>query len=581
MQKRNLAARAGLWSASHRKKAIFGWLAFVIVAVMIGGAIGQQKLAQEDMGNGESKVADQALAAGFPQALGEQVLIQSKGSTRIGDRAFTAAVQDVERRLRAVPHVDKIQSPLADGNMGQRSRDGRSAVVTFEVADDDDDVALDRVEAALEATAAAQRAHPGLRIEQFGDASAGKALQESFDEDFQRAEYLSLPITLIILIIAFGALVAAGLPLLLGLTAVAATIGLLGPISQIVPLDETVQSVVLLVGLAVGVDYSMFYLRRYMEESDGGCGGNAALEAAAATSGRAVLISGITVIIAMAGMFLAGSAIFTSIAVGTILVVAVAIVGSLTVLPAVLSKLCSKGWIEKGRVPFVAARRHTNHGDSRVWGAILDRVLRRPVLSLVLSAGLLIALAIPALGVHTINTGIQGIPRDLPVMQTYDRIQAAFPGGPQPAVVVVQADDVTAPTVRRGIERMRQQAIRTGQLAEPVRVDVNPDKTLAAVYIAMRGSGTDDASYAALSTLRDNVIPKSIGAVDGVDVHVGGLTATSSDFNDTMKSRLPLVFGFVLGLAFLLLLMTFRSIVVPLKAIVLNLISVAAAYGVL
>ncbi len=582
MQKRNLAARAGLWSAQHRKKAILGWLAFVTLAVVLGGSVGQRMLAEEDMGNGDSKVADQAVAdAGFPEAAAEQILIQGKGSITHEDPSFTAAVRDVERRIAAVPHVTSVESPLAQGNMGQLSRDGRSAVLTFELGDDDDDIAQDRVDATLKATAAAQAAHPGLRIEQFGDASAGKALQESFDKDFRRAEYLSLPITLIILIIAFGALVAAGLPLLLGLTAVLATIGLLGPVSQLVALDEAVQSVVLLVGLAVGVDYSMFYLRRYMEERDSGRGGDAALEAAASTSGHAVMISGITVMIAMAGMFFAGSAIFTSFGVGTILVVAVAVIGSLTVLPAVLSKLCSSGWIEKGRVPFIAARRHRNHGESRVWGAILDRVLRRPVLSAVLSAGVLIALAIPALGLHTVNTGIQGIPRDLPVMQTYDRIQAAFPGGPLPALVVVQADDVTNAAVQQGIADLRREAIGTGAMSEPVMVEVNPTKTLATVSIPMQGTGTDDASFAALATLRDDVIPATIGAADGVEVHVGGLTAGSKDFNDSMTSHLPIVFGFVLGMAFLLLLVTFRSIVVPLKAIVLNVISVAAAYGVL
>jgi RND superfamily putative drug exporter len=318
-----------------------------------------------------------------------------------------------------------------------------------------------------------------------------------------------------------------------------------------------------------------------MEERDSGRGGDAALEAAASTSGHAVMISGITVMIAMAGMFFAGSAIFTSFGVGTILVVAVAVIGSLTVLPAVLSKLCSSGWIEKGRVPFIAARRHRNHGESRVWGAILDRVLRRPVLSAVLSAGVLIALAIPALGLHTVNTGIQGIPRDLPVMQTYDRIQAAFPGGPLPALVVVQADDVTTAAVQQGIADLRREAIGTGAMSEPVMVEVNPTKTLATVSIPMQGTGTDDASFAALATLRDDVIPATIGAADGVEVHVGGLTAGSKDFNDSMTSHLPIVFGFVLGMAFLLLLVTFRSIVVPLKAIVLNVISVAAAYGVL
>jgi RND superfamily putative drug exporter len=437
------------------------------------------------------------------------------------------------------------------------------------------------VDATLVATAAAQRAHPEVTIAQFGDASAGKALSEAFEEDFQRAEFLSLPITLVILVVAFGALVAAGLPLLLGLTAVAATIGLLGPLSQLVAVDEAVASVVLLIGLAVGVDYSMFYLRRYLEERDAGRENDAALNAAAATSGRAVLVSGMTVMIAMAGMFLAGSPVFVSFAVGTILVVAVAMIGSVSVLPALISKLGEKGWLEKGRVPYVAKRRHATHGESRVWGAILDRVLRRPVLSVVLSGGLLLALALPALGITTINTGIQGLPRDLPVMQTYDRIQAAFPGGPQPAVVVVQADDVTAPAVERGIADLRREALATGQLSEPISVTVNPDRTLAVVDIPMQGTGTDDASNTALATLRERVIPQTIAEVPGTQVHVGGLTAGSKDFNDTMTSHLPLVFGFVLGLAFLLLLVTFRSIVVPIKAILLNLLSVGAAYGVL
>ena len=167
------------------------------------------------------------------------------------------------------------------------------------------------------------------------------------------------------------------------MTAVMGTLGLLGPISQVMPVEESISSVVLLVGLAVGVDYCMFYLRREMEERDAGRAPEAALNAAAATSGRAVLISGITVMVAMAGMFMAGNAVFESFAVGTILVVAVAIVGSLTVLPAMLSFLGQKGWTEKGRVPYVAKLRHRTKGESRVWGAIIDRVLRRPVLSVV------------------------------------------------------------------------------------------------------------------------------------------------------------------------------------------------------
>ena len=250
------------------------------------------------------------------------------------------------------------------------------------------------------------------------------------------------------------------MPLLLGLTAVMGTLGLLAPISQIVPMADAASSVVLLVGLAVGVDYSMFYLRRKMEERDAGRSNEAALEFAAATSGQAVLISGVTVLIAMAGMLIAGNAVFTSMAVGTMLVVAVAVLGSVTVLPAVLSKLGDK--VEKGRVPIIGKRRHSNHGESRVWGWILGKVLARPVVSVVPGRDPR-RLAVPALGMKTINPGVAGIPHDLPVMKTYDRIQAAFPGGPLPAVVVVQADDVTAPAVQQGIEEMTDKALASAR----------------------------------------------------------------------------------------------------------------------
>jgi uncharacterized membrane protein YdfJ with MMPL/SSD domain len=581
MQKNTLAARAGRWSAQHRKRAILGWILFVVLATVIGGAVGQRTLADEDMGNGESRTADQAVAAaGFPKETGEQVLVEAKGKNANHGARFTAAVDDVVTRLDAAPHVKEVKSPYAKGNEGQLSRDGSAALVTFKLAGEDD-TATDRVDATLAATKAAQRAHPDLRIEQFGDASADKALSAAFEKDFKKAEFLSLPITLVILLVAFGSLVAAGLPLLLALTAVMGTIGLLGPVSQIVALDEAISSVVLLVGLAVGVDYVMFYVRREMEERDAGRGAEAALEAAAATSGRAVLISGITVVVAMAGMFLAGSPVFLSFGVGTILVVTVAVLGSLTVLPAMLSWLGQKGWTEKGRVPYISRLRHRNHGESRVWGAILDRVLKRPAISATLATLVMLLLALPAVGMHTINPGVAGLPRSLPIMQTYDRIQEKFPGGPLPASVVVQADDVNAPAVQAGIADLRRTAADTKGFGQPVTVTTNPTRTLAMVDIPLAGDGTDARSEAALARLRDHVVPTTIGKVPGTEVNVTGLTAGSKDFNDVMKSRLPIVFAFVLGLAFLLLLVTFRSIVIPIKAIVLNLLSVGAAYGVL
>jgi uncharacterized membrane protein YdfJ with MMPL/SSD domain len=578
---RNLAARAGAWSAQHRRRAILGWIVFVILAYAAGAATGQRQLKDSQTANGESRAAEQAIeAAGFPDDAGEQVLVQGRGSMRSSDPAFAVAVKDVTRRLDATRYVTDVRSPLSPDNEGQISKDGRSAFIAFKIPGDKEAVA-DRVDSSLATVAAAQAAHPQLRVEQFGGASADKAIAKASTDDFQRAEFLSIPITLLILILAFGALVAAGLPLLLALTAVMGTLGLLGPVSQLLPVDDAISSVVLLVGLAVGVDYCMFYVRREMEERDAGRGADAALAAAAATSGRAVLISGITVMVAMGGMFLAGNAVFVSFAVGTILVVAVAIVGSLTVLPAMLSWLGQKGWTEKGRVPYVAKLRHRTRGESRVWSAVVDRVLRRPLLSVALSAGLLIALATPALGMHTVNPGTAGLPRSLPVVQTYDRLQAAFPGGSEPAIVAIEAADVNAPAVQNAIAALKRAAKTSPGLGQPVTVTNNPRNTVALVEIPLAGDGTDKVSEAALARLRDDIIPSTIARVDGVQANVTGLTAGSKDFNDTMISHLPIVFGFVLGLTFLLLLVTFRSLVIPIKAIVLNVLSVGASYGVL
>ncbi|MDQ3161883.1 MAG: MMPL family transporter [Actinomycetota bacterium] len=581
MQSQSFAARAGRWSAQHRKQAIFGWFAFVILATVLGGMVGTKTLADEDTGNGESRRGDQIIeAAGFPDETGETVLVQGKDGLEVGDPEFTAVVNDVIAKLEQTKGVANVESPFDKEFADNVSQDGRSVLVNFELPGDLDE-AQAAVDAPLATVAALQEQHPQVLLGQFGDASAEKEIGEAFEEDFQKAEFLSLPITLAILLVAFGALVAAGLPLLLGATAVMGTIGLLGPISQLQALEESSSSVVLLVGLAVGVDYSMFYLRREMEERDAGRGPQAALEAAAATSGRAVLVSGLTVMAAMAGMFLAGNAVFVSFGIGTILVVGVAMLGSVTVLPAMLSFLSRKGWTEKGRVPWVAKRRHKTRGESRVWAAILDRVLKRPLVSALVAGGLLVALTIPAFSMQTLNPGITGLPRDLDVMQAYDRIDAAFPGGAVPAVTVVKADDVTTPEVQGAIADLQEQAIASGQLDEPASVDISPDKTVATVALAVKGTGTDAASERSLEVLRGDVVPATVGRLQGAEVAVTGFTAGSKDFDDVMRSHLPIVFAFVLTLTFILLLVTFRSLVIPIKAIILNLLSVGAAYGVL
>jgi RND superfamily putative drug exporter len=573
----NLAAAAGGWSARHRRKAIAGWLAFVFIAFAIGTVIGQRPLTDVEMGNGESRQATAISEKAFPYHSDEQVLVQGRGSVRSTDPAFAASVADLVRRLRTIPTVGGVRSPLLAANRALRSADGRSVLVTFSVAGDSSQ-AQHNVGAALAAVAGTARAHPQVRVEEFGAASANKALTKAFVNDAKVAEYTSIPVTLIILVLAFGALAAAGVPLLLGLTAVLATLGLIAPLSHLIPVTAgQIDAVVALIGLAVGVDYSMFYLRRKLEERRVGRDSETALARAAATSGRAVLVSGLTVMTAMAGMFLAGNAVFSSLAMGTVVVVAVAVLGSVTVLPAVLARLGDN--VEKGRAPFIAGRRA--RGRSRAWAYVIDRVLRMPVLSLVLSTGLLVVLAIPALGMHTVDPGMVGLPPNLPIMSTYQRIQHAFPGGPIPAYVVVQAKNVTAPTVTDAMTRMANDAVATGEMRGPIVVSTSADRTVASVTVSLAGNGTDRRSEQALAALRRTIIPATLGRVSGVHAYVGGTTAASRDFNDQMKARLPLVFAFVLGLAFMLLLVTFRSIVIPLMTIVLNLLSVGAAYGVL
>jgi len=337
-----------------------------------------------------------------------------------------------------------------------------------------------------------------------------------------------------------------------------------------------VSAIILLIGLAVGVDYTMFYLKREREERAAGRSEEAALEAAAATSGRSVLVSGLTVIVAMSGMLLTADKGFASFGVATMTVVAVAMLGSLTVLPALLSKLGDN--VDRGRVPFVHRLRRDD-GEGRIWGAIIDRVLRRPVISAVVAGGLLVALAVPAYQLKTAQPSIDTYPKNLLV--TYNRLKEAFPGTEIGASVVVKAADVETPAMQEAIGQLEWRALSTGVMNEPIDVTVNDDKTVAVISIPIDGDGTDATSNEALTALRDEIIPPTLAAVPDAEVGVTGLTAQARDFQDKMKTVAPLVFAFVLILAFGLMLVSFRSIVIAAKTVLLNLLSVGAAYGIL
>jgi uncharacterized membrane protein YdfJ with MMPL/SSD domain len=572
----NLAAQMGRWSASHKKTAIFGWLAFVTIAFMLGSAVGTKHLEAKKSGTGESGHVESVLADHYKQPQGDTVLIQSKTKT-VSDPAVHAAIKDVAETVSGLKQVKKIRSPFAAGHEDQISKDRHTALVTLELRTTDAEraKALDKpVERAL---AAAATRHPGIAIEEFG-VNAETQLDKAVVSDFKKAGVFSVPLTLIVLLIAFGALIAAGLPLLLGLTAVLATMGVLALPSQLMPLDKDIGVIVLLIGLAVGVDYSLFYLKRAREERAAGRGHTAALEAAAATSGRSVLVSGVTVMVAMAGMLLTGDKTFMGFGIATMIVVAIAVLGSLTVLPATLAALGDR--VDKLQVPFLQNRGRSDRGG-RVWSAIIDRVLRRPLISIVVAGALLLALAAPALHLHIASPGYNTLPQNLSTVKTYNKLQKAFPGDANSAQVLIKARHAHSAAVTAAIAELERQAIATGQFSTPTNVDYNGDGTIALVSLSMQGEGVDTKALAALNTLRKTIIPATAGKLAGADVGVTGPTANEKDSNSQMKHAAPFVFAFVLTLAFLLMLLTFRSVVIAIKTVLLNLLSVAAAYGAL
>jgi uncharacterized membrane protein YdfJ with MMPL/SSD domain len=569
---RNLAARAAHWSAENRKKAIFGWLAFMVISFAIGNAVGQSQITGADQFSGESGRAEHTLEDAGLRPNTENVFIQSKAMT-VKDQRFQAAIADATASLRRTKDVVNVEPPPRGGAV---STDGHSALVEFEITGDSVQGA-DRIGPSQTTVDAVAARHPALFVDQFGSVSTNKELNEIFSSDLGKAEMLSFPLTLLVLVLAFGSLVAALVPLTMGITTVITALGLVALPSKLSPLDSNISSVILLIGLAVTVDYCLFYLRREREERAAGRSERTALEVAAATSGRAVLISGGTVIAAMSGMFLSGDKTFVSFAEGTILVVAIAVLSSLTVLPAVLAWLGDR--VEKGRIPIIGRNKRCT--ESRFWSAVVSRVMRRPVVAIVLAGGLLVALAIPALSMNVTTSSADDLPQDLALIKTYNKVKAAFPKDGVAVDVAVQARDVRDPRVVAGIAALRRQAAGLPTVRPGGEVKVSKDRTVAEVIIPTKGNGNDAQSLDALNSIRDDVIPATVGSVGGVTVNTSGDAADSKDFSDLLSARLPLIFAFVFALAFLLLLWTFRSIVIPIKAIVLNLLSVGAAYGIL
>ncbi|MFF0079411.1 MMPL family transporter [Streptomyces canus] len=580
---RGLAARAGGWSARHRWAAVGIWVLFVVLAMGLGSAAGRVDVKDSDQLKGETHTAAKIIEdAGIDEPASETVLIQAKGAGgKATDSDFRAAVAAVMKAVEGTGKVTDVTSPYDTNTI---SKDGRSALVQFDMRGEAD-TAGDRVEPVLKAVEGVQKEHGSLRIEEIGGASMMKTFSDAFGDDFEKAELSAVPVALGILLIAFGALVAALLPVLLAVSAIMATMGLMGVVSHVMPMSDTANSVMLLVGLAVGVDYCLFYLRREREERQAGRDPQTALRIAAATSGRAIIVSGVTVCVAMAGMLFTGLAEFEAMGLASLMVVAVAMVGSVTVLPALLSLLGER--VEKGKIPFLhpdsrLRRKRSGNRESRFWTAVLKGVLAKPVVSVVVAAGALLAIAAPALGMKTQNLTLdQEFGDSLPIVQTYNRVNDAFPGGSDPAEVVVKAADINAPEVTGALAEFKERAISSGASRGPVEIKLHDAQNLAFVYVPLVGGSDFDKAGQSLDTLRDEVRPATLGKVDGVEAPITGQVAGSKDFNDQLTGAVVPVFAFVVVFAFVLMLLSFRSLTVAITSIVLNLLSVGAAYGIL
>jgi RND superfamily putative drug exporter len=565
---------------------VLGWLGFVAAAFIAGQSVGSTSVPQYDPGQaGQAEQTLHNLKVVSPPA--ESVLIearsaQASGAVQASDVQARAeaevrqAATQVARALRALPDAaSNIRTPFQAGGAALLSADHRAALVIFQVAGPhakaDTTVATD-----VAAVARVQASHRDLTVREAGAASTDRAANAMLGHDFRKAEDTSVPLTLVLLIGVFGALIAAGIPVLLAGTAVTAAVSLLAIPAQWLPVGSGTSEIVLVIGMAVGVDYSLFYLRREREERAAGHSRQEALRIAASTSGRAIVISGVTVMISLAGLFLSGIETFTGISFGTIMVVGVTVLGSLTFLPALLSLLGP--WAERGKLPWLG-RCRTRARSSRLWTGLASRVVRHPVAWGAVGVVALLALGAPALGMRLGSPAVD-LPSNLPVVQTLAQIEHDFPGRPAPAEVVLTGPNLAGPQVQRDVAALAARATPSGPIRGPITPDLVAGGKAMVIQVPLAGNGSDQTSEAALSTLRDEALPATVGQAPGVSYAVTGPTASGHDLDSALHSRTPLVFLVVAGLAFLVLLGAFRSVAIPLVSIALNLLSVGAAYGV-
>lgn len=562
-----LPLRAARWSATHPWHAILGWLAFVALAVGLAIAVPTHETDAADYRLGESGRADQLVhEAGLDEPATENVLITAPDGTRPDQAEAEATAAALVKRLGAVEGLAEVTAPLW-------SPDGSALLVSAQLARDQDDVG-----ALQAATAAVGAEHPGLELRLSGAVSLDDAIGGQVADDLAAAEGISLPVTLALMLLAFGALIAAGIPVLLAATSVAATIGITAPLSHLVHAEPTVSSMIVLIGMAVGVDYSLFFLKRVREERDNGVGPLDAVEIAAATSGHSIVVSGLAVIASMTGLYVFGGATFNSLATGAILVVAIAVLGSITVLPAMVARLGH--WVDRPRVPLLW-RLNRRIGRGGLSNRILAPVLRHPVAALAVSTLALAAIALPAFGMRLHEGNLDTLPDAVPEVVTMRAIAERFPSEGTAVDVVVRADLDQRVEVRTALDGLVGRAAATGDfVATPDAVRVSRDGRTSVLRLGLPYDASDPRVEDAIDTLRADLVPSALDGL-GADQAVGGEAAEAGDYVQRLRTWLPVVIGFVLVVTTLMMMITFRSVAIAVVSCVLNLASVGVAFGVL
>jgi len=562
-----VALRSARWSALHPWRAILGWLAFVAVAVALAVAVPTQETTDADYRLGDSGRADALVdQGGLDDPTTENVLIQGGGGA-LDQQAAQSAAAELADRMGRVEGVEEVSEP-------QWSADRSALLVAVQLARDHEEV-----QPLLDITEDVQGEYPDLQIREAGDLSIDEGINEQVEDDLAAAEGISLPVTLILMLLAFGALIAAGIPVLLAASSVAATIGITAPLSHVIHAEGTVSSMIVLIGMAVGVDYSLFFLKREREERAAGRTTIDAVEIAAQTSGHSILVSGGAVIASMAGLYVIGGATFNSLATGSILVVAIAVLGSITVLPALLARLGR--WVDRPRVPFLwrLNRRIGRGGISR---RILAPVVRRPLAALVVSTLAVLALALPAVGMKIHSGTLETLPSSIPAAKTAQAMAEEFPVEGASATLAVKADASERAEVERALNQLNDAAIGTGEFVETGRtlVETSADGTISVLRLAMPYDESDERVDDAIEQLREELALAAFGGVDA-EYAVGGGAAESLDYADHQRTFLPVVIGFVLLLTLLMMAFAFRSLPIALVSTGLNLVSVGVAFGIL